>query len=61
MTNLRDPDLLRRIEALGKSKVNPDVDRAMRGIKGKRPKVRKKKKKIQGRSTAEKMDRGERL
>ena len=32
----RDPDTAARIQALGKSKVNPDVDKAMRGEKGKR-------------------------
>ena len=35
----RDPDTAARIQALGKSKVNPDVEAAMRGKKGKRPKV----------------------
>ena len=38
----RDPDTAARIQALtdrGPSKVNPDVEAAMRGKKGKRPKV----------------------
>jgi hypothetical protein len=38
----RDPDIADRIKALtdrGPSKVNPDVEKAMRGEKGKRPKV----------------------
>ena len=50
------------------SKVNPDVDAAMKGKKGKRPvavqKVKPRKpanKSLKGRSRAEKMDRGERL
>ena len=39
MTNMaRDPELADRIKALGSSKVNPDVEKAMRGEKGKRPK-----------------------
>ena len=71
----RDPDTAKRIEALtrrGSSRVNPDVEAAMRGEKGKRPKAVKKCPKcgkpmtpghrhMQGRSRAEKMDRGERL
>ena len=69
----RDPDIANRIAAMtrrGASKVNPDVDKAMRGEKGKRPKICAKcgkplgpnhqpHKKILGRSTAERMDRGE--
>jgi len=34
--HFRDPDTAARIQALGPSKVNPDVDKAMRGEKGKR-------------------------
>ena len=37
-TMYRDPATADRIKALGPSKVNPDVDAAMRGKKGKRPK-----------------------
>ena len=33
----RDPDIADRIKALGPSKVNPEVERAMRGRGGKRP------------------------
>ena len=33
----RDPEIAKRIAALPRSKVNPDVERAMRGEKGKRP------------------------
>jgi len=68
----RDPDTAARIQALGPSRVNPEVDKAMRGEKGKRPpKPRICKtcgkplgpnhKPHAGRSTAEKMDRGESL
>ena len=32
-----DPDIQARIKALGRSKVNPDVEKAMMGEKGKRP------------------------
>ena len=37
-TGARDPEIAKRIAALGQSKVNPDVEKAMRGEKGKRPK-----------------------
>ena len=37
-TGARDPEIAKRIAALGRSKVNPDVEAAMRGEKGKRPK-----------------------
>ena len=40
-TGARDPEIAKRIaamNALGPSKVNPDVEAAMRGEKGKRPK-----------------------
>ena len=40
MANMyRDPDTARRIQALGPSKVHPDLDAAMRGKGGKRPKT----------------------
>lgn len=71
--SFRDPETAARIAALGPSKKNPDVEAAMRGEKGKRPakpKICSKcgkplgpnhKSHIQGRSTAEKIDRGEPL
>ena len=40
-TGARDPEIAKRIAAMnarGPSKVNPDVEKAMRGEKGKRPK-----------------------
>lgn len=43
----------------GPSRVNPDVDKAMKGEKGKRPKKKKKKRLVVPALTdAEKMDRG---
>jgi hypothetical protein len=40
------------------SKVNPDVGEAMRGVKGKRPVVKKKKKAVKVLNRATKMDKG---
>lgn len=65
----RDPETAARIEALGRSPEHPDLADAMKGKGGKRPKICQRcgkplgpghqKHKILGRSTAEKMDRGE--
>ena len=56
-TGARNSDIASRIKALGASPVHPDLDAAMKGRGGKRP-VLKKKKRKKRLTDAEKMDLG---